>query len=81
MGYFGHLGNSTELVFGVNNYLGISSPESLFVNSEGRRLGCAPLLTDPPEILIVAWTEFPCPGYIQIETFEESFVNVFRNIR
>ncbi len=81
MGYFGYLGNSTELVFGVNNYLGISSPESLFVNSEGRRLGCAPLLTDPPEILIVAWTEFPCPGYIQIETFEESFVNVFRNIR
>jgi hypothetical protein len=81
LGYFGHLGNSTERVFGIDNYLGISSPESLFVNSEGRRLGCAPLLTDPPEILIVAWTEFPCPGYVQIETYEESFVSVFRKIK
>ncbi len=78
IGYFGYLGNSTEIVFGLNNYLGISSPESLYVNTVGRDLGCAPLLKDPPEILVVAWTDFPCGGYELVEDDPVSGVKVFR---
>ena len=78
MGYFGFLGNSTEIIFGLKNYLGISSQESLFFNTTGRDLGCEPLLKDPPEILIVAWTGFPCGGYESIEEDQESGVMVFR---
>ena len=77
-GYFGILGNSTEVVFGIENYLGISSHESLGINSAGRDLGCAPLLKEQPEILIVAWTDFPCGGYVLIEDDPVSGVKVFR---
>jgi hypothetical protein len=81
MGYFGFLGNSTEIVFGLNNYLGISSQESLYVNTTGRDLGCEPLLKNPPEILVVAWTDFPCGGYESIEEDQASGVMVYRRKR
>jgi hypothetical protein len=81
IGYFGTLGNSMEVIFGVENYLGITSPESLFVNSIGGRLGCEPLTTNPPEILIVAWTAFPCIGYTLIEDHQEGFVRVYSRTR
>jgi hypothetical protein len=80
IGYFGILGNSTELIFGVKNYLGVSAPEHLMFNSTSRRLGCEPLLESPPEILIVAWTEFPCPGYRLREHQLESDVDVYELI-
>jgi len=80
IGYFGILGNSTELIFGVKNYLGVSAPEHLMFNSTSRRLGCEPLLESPPEILIVAWTEFPCPGYRLREYQLESDVDVYELI-
>ena len=80
-GYFGILGNSTELVFGLKNYMGIASQEALNFNSVGSELGCAPLLNDQPEILIVAWTGFPCSGYVLIEDDTTSEVKVFRRQR
>jgi hypothetical protein len=80
IGYFGILGNSTELIFGVDNYLGVSAPEHLMFNSISRRLGCEPLLESPPKILIVAWSEFPCPGYRIRENHLESGVDVYELI-
>jgi hypothetical protein len=80
IGYFGILGNSTELIFGVDNYLGVSAPEHLMFNSISRRLGCEPLLESPPKILIVAWSEFPCPGYRIREHHLESDVDVYELI-
>jgi hypothetical protein len=80
IGYFGILGNSTELIFGVDNYLGVSAPEHLMFNSISRSLGCEPLLESPPKILIVAWSEFPCPGYRIRENHLESGVDVYELI-
>ena len=68
IGYFGILGNSTETIFGVQNYLGVTAPEHLNFNATSQRLGCAPLLENPPQILIVAWSTFPCPGFSLVET-------------
>ena len=80
VGYFGILGNSTELIFGVKNYLGVSAPEHLMFNSTSRRLGCEPLLESPPRILIVAWTEFPCPGYKLVQIQQVNGVDVYERL-
>ncbi len=80
IGYFGILGNSTELIFGVKNYLGVSAPEHLMFNSTSRRLGCEPLLESPPKILIVAWSEFPCPGYKLMQLQQADRVDVYERL-
>jgi hypothetical protein len=80
IGYFGILGNSTELIFGVKNYLGVSAPEHLMFNSTSRRLGCEPLLESPPKILIVAWAEFPCPGYKLMQIQQVNGVDVYERL-
>lgn len=61
--------------------MGISSLESLYVNTVGRDLGCAPLQKEKPEMLIVAWTSFPCSGYVLIEDDTTGEVKVFRRQR
>lgn len=63
IGYFGMFGNTVELVTGVDNLLGIPTPEGFGFQIDYFQLACKSVDEKKVDLIIVYQSRFPCSGY------------------
>ena len=59
-GYFGYMGNTVELITGIENLTGISGPEHMRFGVDFEKWACSPIEREKPHTLIVFGAVIPC---------------------
>jgi hypothetical protein len=63
-GYFGYMGNTVELITGIENLTGISGPEHMRFGVDFEKWACSPIEREKPHTLIVFGAVVPCKSLI-----------------